>query len=100
MSQIIEYQKQVEEFGKTTVGLPTNNTMFVFLENNIVRGVDFLCPCGCGTNFYLPVTPPPKQEHCWEYVDDTNGPTLRPSILHLNGCKSHFYITDGKVSTC
>lgn len=97
---ITSYVKRELPFGECSgLGLPPDGVMFVFMNNGVAEGVDFMCPCGCSVNYYLPVYSP-KVERCWEYIDDKDGPTLRPSINHLSGCKSHFHIINGKVSMC
>lgn len=70
-----------------------------FVEDGKAVAVDFLCPCGCGSECYTPVVQegsPPPNNHTWTYSRGPNGPTLRPSILYTSGCKSHFHITDGR----
>jgi len=58
----------------------------------------FLCPCGCGDVIRLNLSD--KERPCWalQFIDDI--PTIRPSINKLSGCKSHFFIRDGKVVWC
>jgi hypothetical protein len=56
----------------------------------------FTCPCGCGSPHVLRIRPAPSPS--WEFsIGRTGGPTLSPSIENKGGCKSHFYIEDGKV---
>ena len=65
-------------------------------DDGKVESVDFLCPCGCGSECYTPVVIKgmPKLERHWVYE---SGPTLTPSIRYLSGCKAHFNITNGKA---
>lgn len=62
-----------------------------------LEGVDFVCPCGCGSRCWTPVTPSdqPKQERHWQFDEKTT--TISPSIRWLSGCKAHFNITNGKT---
>lgn len=55
--------------------------------------VFFLCPCGCKDEVNIPVLDPGS----WSLRLDGVVPTISPSIARLTGCKSHFFITDGKV---
>lgn len=74
---------------------PPHGVMWVFVEDDKVVSVDFLCPCGCGHSCYTPLGL--NHPRRWEYEQGKNGPTLRPSIRYTGGCKAHFTITDGKV---
>ena len=49
-----------------------------------------LCPCGCGMQ-----TPIPIKEGEWNMTINNGKATLSPSILQLNGCKTHYIITNG-----
>lgn len=107
MTQITEYREEWHLFGGQDPGTPAPGVMFVFYEpsknldgtlNLTPQGVDMLCPCGCGRDFYTPLITPELEgrnnSHHWRY---SLGPTITPSIRFLSGCKSHFNITDGKV---
>lgn len=98
MSEPITHYTEVQcVFGGPDPGKPTPGIMQVFCEDGIPLMVDFLCPCGCGNTCPTHLVTPghvkqPNDRH-WEY---TPGPTLRPSIRWLSGCKAHFTITNGK----
>lgn len=49
-----------------------------------------LCVCGCGQQ-----TPLPINSDEWGLTMENGRPTITPSILHWNGCKSHYIITNG-----
>lgn len=54
------------------------------------------CPDGCGDTIMLSLSDSKKPS--WSISQDDFGrPTLYPSIHKLDGCKSHFWIRDGKV---
>lgn len=58
----------------------------------------FLCPCGCGEKIPIPFGPDkPDPEHTWDFTKNGDVITLSPSILMLAGCKSHYFIREGKV---
>jgi hypothetical protein len=76
--------------------------MRVLYVNGMPEMCDYLCPCGCGMpcptyfeNDHRKRTP---ERHLWDFSKGPNGPTLSPSVLHTGGCKSHYNITDGKVT--
>lgn len=57
------------------------------------------CPCGCGENVVLALKPGKANDYAdWElHIEPTGRPTLKPSVNHQDGCKSHYTITDGEV---
>lgn len=59
----------------------------------------FQCPCGCGhiISLSLQINHQPN----WVVkVSKGNRPTLYPSVWQNSGCKSHFWIYDGRVIWC
>lgn len=57
------------------------------------------CPCDCGNiiNLSLQTAHNPH----WVAQEEVSGrPTLHPSIWVAKGCKSHFWIKDGRVYWC
>lgn len=102
MPKIETYKDELREFGRVEPEerlLP--GQMLVISDGNGVCAVDFLCPCGCGSECYTPVTDAtkgqPKTERHWLFSRGPNGVTLTPSIRYLGGCKAHFNITDGRA---
>ena len=78
--------------------LPAPGEMWVFVIGGRVQAVDFLCPCGCGSECYTPVAEGPAPgNRVWGFGRGPNGVTLSPSIRYTGGCKAHFNITDGKA---
>lgn len=54
------------------------------------------CPCGCGELLHMNLLN--SRDPCWELFTDVNGyVTFKPSLWKKTGCKSHFYLTNGKV---
>lgn len=52
-----------------------------------------LCACGCGEKV---ITPIDKQG--WIFADNDGKPTLSPSIGNFEfPCKSHYFVSDGKI---
>ncbi|MFD2319333.1 MULTISPECIES: DUF6527 family protein [Delftia] len=57
------------------------------------------CPCGCSRSLELLLIPEARPR--WELTVDAQGrPSLHPSIWLKDGCKSHFWIKEGKVEWC
>ena len=57
------------------------------------------CPCGCGELFHLNLNNSISRPR-WKINFKNGKPTIRPSILRLKGCKSHFFINNGEVKFC
>lgn len=101
MSQ--EYVEKRLVFGEAPQGKPEPNEVWVMVspDGERVEAVSFLCPCGCGSECYTPVTDAdkgePKTERHWLFSSKDGKVTLSPSIRYTGGCKAHFNITDGKA---
>lgn len=62
-----------------------------------------LCACGCKEETVTPLLGIGEKEtkEGWNYSEGPNGPTLWPSIGNQKfKCKSHYYVTDGKIELC
>lgn len=58
--------------------------------------VGFRCPCGCGRTIELLVIPEAKPR--WDVAADAAGhPSLTPSVWLKSGCRSHFWVRNGRV---
>lgn len=58
--------------------------------------VGFRCPCGCGDVIELLLLPDVTPR--WDIQIDQHGrPTLSPSVWRRTGCRSHFWLRDGRV---
>ena len=54
-----------------------------------------LCPCGCGSSIQLPLV---GRRPRWKVNMHKNGYcSLTPSVWRTTGCKSHFFLVQGKV---
>lgn len=57
------------------------------------------CPCGCGQRLELLVLGGVKPR--WDYHANARGHvTLHPSVWLATGCRSHFWLRNGKVIWC
>lgn len=74
-------------------------SIVVTVEDNEFWCVGFKCPCGCGYTIELPIIKEAKPR--WDLkVNPHNKISLHPSIFLKKGCKSHFWIKEGKVIWC
>jgi len=56
----------------------------------------FRCPCGCGHVISLSL----QKVHnpYWKvHKSDAGRPTVYPSVWQTKGCKSHFWVKDGRI---
>lgn len=57
------------------------------------------CPCNCGAVIELNLAPPARP--LWKItVGADRLPTVHPSIWRTEGCRSHFWIRDGRIQWC
>ena len=61
--------------------------------------VGMRCPCGCGDLIELLVITEAKPR--WDIDTDQEGrPTLSPSVWRTTGCRSHFWLRQGRIQWC
>lgn len=61
--------------------------------------VGMRCPCGCGHVIELLLIAEAKPR--WDLTVDARGrPTLSPSVWLKAGCRSHFWIREGRIRWC
>ena len=68
------------------------------IEGGERRTFVFNCPCGCGTNCAIPLTPW-RTHPFWEWDGNVETPTLSPSIQRLDGCMWHGFLRNGVWET-
>jgi len=55
-----------------------------------------LCPCDCGEVIQLSLLP--DDSPSWTVNFDRDGlPTLSPSVWRTKGCRSHFFLRNGRI---
>jgi hypothetical protein len=70
--------------------------VLVVADGNQPDTLVFKCPCGCFSDIHLNLLIDAKP--CWKYkITDSGKITITPSIWRKIGCRSHFFITEGKV---
>lgn len=56
------------------------------------------CPCGCGAKIQLNALADASPR--WTFIEREGFPTITPSVWRKVGCRSHFFIRDGRVDWC
>lgn len=57
-----------------------------------------MCPCGCNETIELNLSPPGRP--LWHVIVSKSGVSVRPSIWRTKGCRSHFWIRNGRIEWC
>ncbi|WP_237362010.1 DUF6527 family protein [Rhizobium gallicum] len=58
-----------------------------------------VCPCGCGRRLEVMLLKDVKPR--WDLSVDKSGlPSLHPSVWVAEGCRSHFWLRNGKIHWC
>lgn len=57
-----------------------------------------ICPCGCKELLYMNLIE--DYDPHWKYRVHGELISLSPSVDRIVGCKSHFYLTKGKIHWC
>lgn len=75
--------------------LPRRNLVLV-RDGGEEWSVGLRCPCGCGTTLEMMLLRGVRPR--WDLSIDAKGhPTLRPSVWLKSGCRSHFWLRDGRI---
>lgn len=78
--------------------IPPNRVVHL-LDDGESWSVGMLCPCGCKDVLELMLLPGVRPR--WDLKVDKRGrPTLVPSVWRTTGCRSHFWVREGRVSWC
>ena len=69
----------------------------VFVSGTLERNwvIVMICPCGCGDKIYLNTLQ--SEQPYWKITHNTKGLSILPSIWRSKGCKSHFFLSKGKI---
>ena len=72
------------------------NKVLVVAEGNQPDTLAFKCPCGCNSNILLNLLQDAKPR--WKYrITKRGNISISPSIWRKVGCKSHFFVRDGRI---
>lgn len=77
----------------------SSNTLYLVGEPNNYWQAAIICPCGCDDLIQLAIDPTGRPR--WRVRFDKNGlASLHPSIQRAVGCRSHFFLRNGKIVWC
>lgn len=77
----------------------TTKHLYLARKNGKDWAVAMLCPCGCGDHLQLRLLKV-ASTHWTLKTPDHAPPTLHPSVWRKTGCRSHFWVKDGKIKWC
>lgn len=76
----------------------SRNALYVLGETDPWAAA-MLCPCGCGSVIQLSMLR--AERPSWRLtVCDEGWPSLSPSVWRTSGCRSHFFLRNGRVVWC
>lgn len=73
--------------------------LYLAREDGEDWAVAMRCPCGCGDQLELLLIEE-ASPHWMLKNTSTNFPTLHPSVWRKTGCKSHFWVRNGRIIWC
>lgn len=75
-----------------------DRTLHLVGERNSYWLAIMKCPCGCGAIIQLPMSG--LQGPRWSVSGTKSAPTLTPSVHRTQGCRSHFFLRQGRIVWC
>lgn len=73
--------------------------LVVAREDGIDWEAGMICPCGCGDRLTVVLLEGVKPR--WDVrLSSTGYPSLHPSIWRNSGCRSHFWLKNGRIIWC
>lgn len=73
-----------------------DNIIYIVQEGAEAETLVFNCPCGCHQPVYLNLLR--DTNPFWTYVIEKRKISIFPSVVRKKGCRSHYCITNGKVT--
>ncbi len=74
-------------------------TLYILNEDGDPWQASMICPCGCGAVLEMNLIADEKAVWRAKIEKDGTG-TLHPSVWRQVGCRSHFFIRNGKIRWC
>jgi hypothetical protein len=74
-------------------------TVYLAGEESHLWAAALLCPCGCGERIELNLLPQVRPRWTAQRLPDGTV-TLMPSVWRQKGCKSHFFLREGRIDWC
>jgi hypothetical protein len=76
-----------------------DHVIYIISSGGHKKWIQLRCPCGCGEIILLNLSS--SRRPTWRVRTTYLGRvTISPSIWRTEGCKSHFFIRDGKIDWC
>lgn len=75
-----------------------SHTVYLVQNEDYVWQAVFACPCNCGQLVYLNLIN--DYSPSWKVVVISGKVSVEPSIDRLVGCRSHFFIKEGRTIWC
>lgn len=73
--------------------------IFIMADGIYLDSLAFKCPCGCNTTIFLNLLSDAKPR--WKYrITKKGNISISPSVWRKVGCKSHFFIREGRIDWC
>lgn len=85
--------------GDTPPDLIEKGELVVAREDGEDWAAAFICPCGCGERVDLALIEEVRP-HWRLTVNSKHHPNLHPSVWRKTGCRSHFWVRDGRIVWC
>ncbi|WP_420408134.1 DUF6527 family protein [Hoeflea sp.] len=98
-AKIAPARKMIVVDADTPPDIIRTRDIFLARDDGDDWAVALRCPCGCGDRLELLLIPEARPR--WSVRLEASGyPTLHPSIWRKTGCRSHFWIRDGRIKWC
>lgn len=75
-----------------------NDTLYLVGDQSATWTAALACPCQCGSTIKLNLRGEVKPR--WIVSINQDKPTLSPSVWRTDGCRSHFFLKNGKILWC
>lgn len=76
-----------------------SKTLYIVGEDGHLWFAAMICPCGCRETLQLGLLKDTSPR--WTIETTRTGlPSLRPSVWRQVGCRSHFFLTNGRITWC
>jgi hypothetical protein len=73
--------------------------LYIVEDAGIAWSAIMACPCRCGAVLHMNLIPDAKP--VWRLDQRPDGvPSLTPSVWRMEGCRSHFFLRDGRIEWC
>jgi len=84
------------KFSEDLPSVVTDNKMYIIGTHGHYWLLMFNCPCGCNNPIQLNLLK--DASPTWRYrISKTKKISITPSIRRTSGCKSHFYVRNGRI---